>query len=324
MGAKDIERFVSAVAHAAGDEEADERGRSAAGAVDLLKRGQPTPGLTRMREVWGTELADTATTWLKVKFDTRSAGDAERIDALARLDRIGYDQQRTTAAQELGVRTTTLDKEVAKRREELAKERDAEPGFLQPPDLWPEPVPGDDVLSEICEVLRRHIVLTPSCRIATALWVLHAHAHGAAQHSPILFISSPTKRCGKTNLLSTIAMLVPKPLSAANVTPATVFRAIDYWLPTMLIDEMDTFLSDKSELRGVLNSGHTRAQAYVVRCVGDDHVPKPFSTWAPKAFACIGRMHPTLEGSIPIEMKRKLPSERVSPIPRSRHAAKNV
>ena len=48
-----------------------------------------------MREVWGTELADTATTWLKVKFDTRSAGDAERIDALARLDRIGYDQQRT-------------------------------------------------------------------------------------------------------------------------------------------------------------------------------------------------------------------------------------
>ena len=119
-------------------------------------------------------------------------------------------------------------------------------------------------------------------------------------------------------MLSTIAMLVPKPLSAANVTPATVFRAIDYWLPTMLIDEMDTFLSDKSELRGVLNSGHTRAQAYVVRCVGDDHVPKPFSTWAPKAFACIGRMHPTLEDrSIPIEMKRKLPSERVLPIPRS-------
>jgi hypothetical protein len=110
MEAKDIERFVSAVARAAGDEEADERGRSAAGAVDLLKRGQPTPGLTRMREVWGTELADTATTWLKVKFDTRSAGDAERIDALARLDRIGYDQQRTTAAQELGVRTSTVDK----------------------------------------------------------------------------------------------------------------------------------------------------------------------------------------------------------------------
>ena len=43
MEAHDIEHFVSAVAHAAGDEEADERGRSAAGAVDLLKRGQPTP-----------------------------------------------------------------------------------------------------------------------------------------------------------------------------------------------------------------------------------------------------------------------------------------
>jgi hypothetical protein len=29
-------------------------------------------------------------------------------------------------------------------------------------------------------------------------------------------------RCGKTNLLVVYSMLVPKPLSAANITPATV------------------------------------------------------------------------------------------------------
>jgi putative DNA primase/helicase len=107
----------------------------------------------------------------------------------------------------------------------------------------------------------------------------------------------------------------------SNVTPATVFRVIERWHPTLLIDETDTFLSDKSELRGVFNSGHTKSQAYVLRCVGDELVPSQFSTWAPKAFAAIGRMHPTLEDrSISIELKRKLPTEKVKRIPKNEDA----
>ena len=89
----------------------------------------------------------------------------------------------------------------------------------------------------------------------------------------------------------------------------------------MLIDESDTFISDKSELRGVLNSGHTKSQAFVLRCVGDDLVPTQFSTWSPKAFASIGRLHPTLEDrSIPIALKRKLPTEKVERIPKQGEA----
>jgi Bifunctional DNA primase/polymerase, N-terminal len=60
----DIEHFVKAVALVAGDEEAGERGRSAAGAVDLLERGEPTPGLPRMRDIWGEDLANTVGKWL--------------------------------------------------------------------------------------------------------------------------------------------------------------------------------------------------------------------------------------------------------------------
>ncbi len=113
-------------------------------------------------------------------------------------------------------------------------------------------------------------------------------------------------------------MLTPVPLSAANITPAVVFRAIDKWHPTMLIDESDTFIADKSELRGILNSGWTRSQAYVLRVVGDNHEPKQFSTWAPKAFAAIGRIHPTLEDrSIILGLKRKLKTEKVEKLPKS-------
>src|SRR5262249_51375166 len=132
--------------------------------------------------------------------------------------------------------------------------------YLRPVEPWDEPVDGHDLMCDLRDVLDCHIVLAKGCSTAIALWILHAHAHDAARHSPILFITSPTKRCGKTNLLDIISRLVPKPLSAANVTPATVFRAIERWHPTFLIDETDTFISDKSELRGVLNSGHTRSQ----------------------------------------------------------------
>jgi hypothetical protein len=68
----DIEHFVEAVARVADDEEAGERGRSAAGALDLLERGEPTPGLPRMREIWGEDVASTVSKWLGV--DPAKAG----------------------------------------------------------------------------------------------------------------------------------------------------------------------------------------------------------------------------------------------------------
>jgi putative DNA primase/helicase len=172
-------------------------------------------------------------------------------------------------------------------------------------------------MSDLQRWADRHVILSPSASLACALWTLHAHAFNAAAHSPILDISSPTKRCGKTQLLATVSPLVPKPLSAANVTAATVFRAIDRWHPTLLIDEVDTFLADKSDLRGVLNSGHTKSSAYVLRCVGDDSVPQQFSTWCPKVFAHIGRVDPTLEDrSVRITLRRRLKTETIDRIPK--------
>lgn len=189
----------------------------------------------------------------------------EFLGSLAKLDTLEYERRRKSAAMELNIRAAVLDRLVAERRELTDVST-----FMAPVQPWPEPVDGAAVLEELCNTIERHLVVPNSATEAIALWIVHAHAHDAAQHWPILFITSPTKQCGKTNLLALLSMIVPKALSAANVTPATVFRAIARWHPTMLIDEMDTFLSDKSDLRGVLNSGHTKSQAFVLRCVGDD------------------------------------------------------
>jgi putative DNA primase/helicase len=91
-----------------------------------------------------------------------------------------------------------------------------------------------------------------------------------------------------------------------------VFRAVEKYTPTLLIDEADTFLRDKDELRGILNSGHTRANAFVVRTVGDDHEAATFSTWSPVAVAMIGRLPATLEDrALVIRMRRRTPAEKV-------------
>jgi len=104
---------------------------------------------------------------------------------------------------------------------------------------------------------------------------------------------------------------VAKALNVANVTAAAVFRGIERYRPTLLIDEADTFLGDKDDLRGILNSGHRR-NGRVLRAVGEQNEVRAFSTFAPVAIAMIGRLPDTLaDRSIPISMRRKKRDERV-------------
>ncbi len=180
---------------------------------------------------------------------------------------------------------------------------------------WPAPVDGSQLLLALIEALRAHVILPEHTYLPVALWILHAHAHGAAAISPILAIISPERRCGKTTLLSLLQELTPKALLAANITAAAVFRAIEMWRPTLLVDEADTFLAEREELRGVLNSGHNRRSAVVIRVVEEngEQVPKKYSTWAPKAIAQIKDLPDTLQDrSVAIRLRRKLPGEKVA------------
>ena len=184
------------------------------------------------------------------------------------------------------------------------------PIVLQDPDPWREPVDGAELLDEIAATVRRYVIVPREANTASALWVVHTHAMDEAQMSPILGITSPVKRCGKTRFLDVIALLVRRPLPAASITPAAIYRTIEAYSPTLLIDEGDSFLEKRDELRGILNSGHTRTGAFVVRSVGDEHKPHNFSTWCPKAIALIGKLHPTLQDrAIVISMRRRARGE---------------
>jgi len=79
------------------------------------------------------------------------------------------------------------------------------------------------------------------------------------------------------------------------------------------MDEAETYVHEREELRGILNAGHSRAGAVVPRLVGSEYEPRMFSTWCPKAAAMIGRLPPTLEDrALVIRLRRKAPGEATS------------
>ena len=185
--------------------------------------------------------------------------------------------------------------------------------LLEDPEPWPEPVDGVALLDAIAGVFSRYLAMPPHASTALALWVVHAYAFDAWFASPFLAITSPTKRCGKTLLLIILGALISRRLFAANVTPAVLFRAIEKYRPVLLIDEADSFIRNSDELRGVLNSGHTRTTAVVIRAVGDDHDSRAFSTWCPKAIALIGKLPDTLaDRAIEVSMRRRTARETVA------------
>ncbi len=71
-------------------------------------------------------------------------------------------------------------------------------------------------------------------------------------------------------------------------------------------------------MRGLLNCGHTRDSAYIIRTVGDTFTPTRFNVWGAKALAGIGHLSETLmDRAIALELRRKMPHENVE---RLRHA----
>src|SRR5262245_5043803 len=232
----------------------------------------------------------------------------KRLVDLRRRDRAGYERAlaRLKAAR---VRASELDKSIARAAGDGAA-ADRLPGRAltwAEDEAWPDPVDGAALLDAIETALRRFVVVTDDQVHAIALWAVAAHALDCFDAFPRLAIWSPVKRCGKSRLLGLLRHVAPRALTTSNISPAATFRAVDKAQPTLIVDEAETFTGgDHEELRGILNSGHQRDLAFVVRTVGEDHEPRQFSTWCAMSVALIGKLWPTLaDRSIEIAMRRR-------------------
>ena len=170
-------------------------------------------------------------------------------------------------------------------------------------------VNGAELANEVEQILRRFVFLEKEEYYTTVtLWVFLTYCFERFSILPMLLITSPLMRCGKTTLLSVLRGLVNKSLIASNISPAAIYRTVDKYKPSLLIDEADTGLAQNEELRGIVNAGHTKDTAFVIRAGSREtnFEPERFSTFCPKAIAMIGKPAPTwIDRSFEIKMQRK-------------------
>lgn len=229
------------------------------------------------------------------------------IKRLAALSPIDYDRARKQEAEKFGISVSALDKSV-----NAAKRNEIDNSGFPNVEPWEHPVIPTELLNDLTLTIRRFIICNDEVADAAALWISMTWFMDVVQIAPLAVITAPEKRCEKTQLLTILGKLSYRPLSASSISSASLYRCIEAWSPTLLLDETDAFMKENEELRGVINSGHSRDNAYVIRTVGDDFTPKRFSTWGAKALSGIGHLSDTLmDRAIILELRRKLSHENV-------------
>jgi putative DNA primase/helicase len=254
----------------------------------------------------------------KEKKVAAAKSEDELLDALAKMPKgIARGRERKRLAKQFDVNTSDIDAEIEARQAE-AEDKALLHGhwFVVP---WPEPADGDALIRDIINKIHKHVVCSYECALAVALWIMLAWVHDeVATHSPILDATSAEPASGKTTLLGVLSFLVPRGISSVDISKAALYRAIQRWQPSFVVDEFDDVLaaqadSDKSELRSVINSGHTRGQG-VLRCITNNHQPELFLTFCPKAIGMVGKKMPptTLGRCIVIELRRRKKAEQIT------------
>lgn len=269
------------------------------------------------------ELKDKTLEELNTQLGHSVQSDDELIKHLASLSPLEYGRVRSEQAKALNVKVSILDKVI-----KAARPNESKFGRLPFPEVEPyhKPIDPAQLLNEISDTVQKFIVLDVEQAHAVALWIALTWFIDVIEIAPLAIINAPEKSCGKTQLLTILSYLSYRPLPASNASASALFRAVEAWRPTVLIDEADTFVADNLELHGLINAGYLRG-GFVLRseAVGDSFEPRSFAVFSAKALAGISlEKHlpdATMSRGIVLNLRKKLAHESVS---RLRHADRSL
>jgi putative DNA primase/helicase len=230
---------------------------------------------------------------------------------LAGLTPLQYAQQLNREVKKYKTPIRLLEKAVDAARVEIEVEKLLEPHWeVEPAE---DPVDAAALFRDIEARILHHLAMPKHLALVTALWIGQSWIHEHATYSPILFITSPERDSGKSTLAGVIAFLVRRSLLSVGISAAALYRSIEKWHPSFVIDEADEAFVDNPDLRQVINSGWTRGQG-VTKCDPDTHEPRVYSTFCAKAIALKGKKAPDtiLSRAIFVTMKRRTRAEPVA------------
>jgi hypothetical protein len=238
--------------------------------------------------------------------------DDELITELARLDPLAYERRQKDSAKTLGITTAALRKIVDQKRRAIKPDKDDGQGRavkIIDPLSWHEYVSGDAIATTLAAVIKTYVILSDEAADTVALWVLHSWTVNAFTMSPRLAIISPTKGCGKTTVLRVLNHIARRTKRTGSISPAALFRVVEKFQPTILLDETEKYIENGSDIHALLNEGHCKG-GNVTRVIGDSLELREFSIYGAVAFARNGKLPDDLEQrSIIIEMQRRRANE---------------
>lgn len=180
-----------------------------------------------------------------------------------------------------------------------------------------DPIPSTflEVYSDIYNFVKKYLVLKDDEYHILTLWIMTSWLVDDFQTCPYLCMIAP-KSSGKTQVLNVLGELAYRAVSAISVTAAALFRSIELWHITLLIDEAEYQVREETEsgqaLYGCLNGGYKRG-SYAIRIEGDSstsRVPTTYDVFGFKAIASTKLFNPTLESrSIIFNMSQGKPEK---------------
>jgi hypothetical protein len=281
-----------------------EQVKAMADRAEARARGQTTAG----------EFVDTAMSEGEI--------DAE-IKRLAALPEGVYESSRKAALERLpeGWRGGVLDRLVKAERAKTTKEqKDFLPHWKV--EACSESVNGAALLDELRNYFTRHAALPKHADVVLALWPLHTWVFDCFDITPYLVITSPTRRCGKSLLLTILQWLCCRAKKNDSMSKAAIYRSVEVERPTLVLDETSWVVDLKDERQGILCGGFER-NGFVEVCEGESTniSVRRYSTYCPKAFGIIGKLTATLmDRSIEIAMQRKTKADKVERLGRRDNA----
>ncbi|UNU73653.1 DUF3631 domain-containing protein [Moraxella nasovis] len=186
-------------------------------------------------------------------------------------------------------------------------------------DLVTDPTPfdtavsHDEIYTALYELVNRHIVIDEPLKVAFVLWVMFSYLVDISDIAPIAWITAPEKSCGKSTLLGLFERVVNRPFVTQNPTMAVIYRVMERYKPTLLVDEIDTNLKHNDKLLGIVNSGYSRHNSKTARTNMDKGGGfDVFDSFGAKVFCGIGEMKGTFASrAIRFELRRKGKDDKV-------------
>ena len=169
------------------------------------------------------------------------------------------------------------------------------------------------LLDAVEKYIRRYVKMSDDEACTAAAWALHTWVFRQSTVTPYLAVTSPIRRCGKSNLLFCLANITNEGEVLFDPTASSLYRIIEASEngPSLMWDELD-FTKPSHQIIAILNSGYKKGGTVPrTEMVGGIRVIKRFSTFCPKAFGAIGQVLPPtqIDRSIQIRLTRALPNE---------------